>query len=128
MRSALEDKLGVKGDGGHSVWPWLVEYAAFLLNRGEVSHDGKTAYERCKAKRGRMPGLEFGEKVLWRRRPVGNHLAKLTCLWENGIGLGVKGSSGEFIVGDTQGVWKTRTMRRRPAEEKWDSENLELVG
>ena len=128
LRSALEDKLGVKVDGGHSVWPWLVEYAAFLLNRGEVSHDGKTAYERCKAKRGRMPGLEFGEKVLWRRRPVGNHLAKLTCLWEDGIFLGVKGSSGEFIVGDTQGVWKTRTMRRRPAEEKWDSENLELVG
>ena len=72
--------------------------------------------------------MEFGEKVVWRRRPVGNHLAKLTCLWEDGIFLGVKGSSGEFIVGDTQGVWKTRTMRRRPAEEKWDSENLELVG
>ena len=75
LRSALEDKLGVKVDGGHSVWPWLVEYAAFLLNRGEVSHDGKTAYERCKAKRGRMPGLEL------------NHLAKLTCLWEDGIFL-----------------------------------------
>ena len=128
LRSALEEKLGVKVDGGHSVWPWLVEYAAFLLNRGEVGHDGKTAYERCKAKRGKMPGLELGEKVLWRRRPVGNQLAKLASLWEDGIFLGVKGSSGEFIVGDKQGVWKTRTMRRRPIEERWSAENLELVG
>ena len=128
LRSALEDRIGAKIDGEHGIWPWVVEYAAFLLNRGEVGHDGKTAYERCKAKRGKLPGLEFGEKVLWRRKPVGNHLAKLTSLWEDGIFLGVKGSSGEFIVGNKLGVWKTRTMRRRPAEERWNVENLELVG
>ena len=59
---------------------------------------------------------------------MGNQLAKLTSLWEDGIFLGVKGSSGEFIVGDKQGVWKTRTMMRRPVEERWSAENLELVG
>ena len=128
LRSALEDRIGAKIDGEHGIWPWLVEYAAFLLNRGEVGHDGKTAYERCKAKRGKMPGLELGEKVLWRRKPVGNRLAKLTSLWEDGIFLGVKGSSGEFIIGNKLGVWKTRTMMRRPVEERWNAENLELVG
>ena len=93
-----------------------------------MGHDGKTPYERCKAKRGKLPGLAFAEKILWRRRPVGGNLSKLTCLWEDGIFLGVKGSSGECIVGDGNGVWKTRTLTRRPLEERWDKGALGLVG
>ena len=52
----------------------------------------------------------------------------MTCPWEDGIFLGVKGSSGECIVGDGNGVWKTRTLMRRPLEEKWDKGALGLVG
>ena len=128
LRSALEEKLEVKIDSGHSIWPWLMEHAAFLLNRGEVGHDGRTSFERCKGKHGRMPGMESGEKVLWRRKPVGGHLAKMTLLWEDGMFLGVKGSSGEYIIGDPKGIWKTRTVRRRPDEDKWHRDNLQLVG
>ena len=87
-----------------------MEYASFLINRGEVGHDGKTPYERCKAKRGKLPGLASGEKILWKRRPVEGDLSKLTCLWEDGIFLGMKGSSGEYIVGDGKGVWKKKTL------------------
>ena len=29
-----------------AIWPWLVEYAAYLLNRCSVGSTGKTAYER----------------------------------------------------------------------------------
>ena len=43
MRSALEDKWGVKLGIGHPVWSWMVEYAAFLLTRFEVGKDGRTA-------------------------------------------------------------------------------------
>ena len=93
-----------------------------------MGHDGKTPYEHCKAKRGKLPGLAFGEKILWRRRQVGGNLSKLTCLWEDGIFLGVKGSSGEYIVGDGNEVWKTRTLMRRPLEERWDKGALGLVG
>ena len=127
IRSALEEKLNVKVDSQHSVWPWIVEYAAFLLNRAEVGRDGRTAYERCKGKRGRVPGLVFGEGVLWRRRPIGRKLAKLTCLWEEGIFLGIKGASGEYIVGDGKGIWKTRTIARRPIDERWTPGNMALV-
>ena len=48
-----------------------MEYASHLLNRYEVGHDGKTAYERCKGKPAKNMGVEFGEGVLWRRKPVG---------------------------------------------------------
>ena len=128
MRSALEEKLGVVLCVEHGVWRWMTEYATFLLNRGEVGHDGKTAYERCKGKRGKIPGIEFMEAVPWKRRPIGGPLGKLSCMWSDGVFLGVKGSTGEFIVGDERGIWRTRTLRRRPKSERWGLQNLKMVG
>jgi hypothetical protein len=123
----VEEKLGVQLQMGHAVWPWLIEYAAFLLNRGEVGHDGRTAYERIKGKHGKLPGATFAEKILWKRRPIGGGLGKLTCLWEDGIFLGIKATTGEFIVGTTKGIWRTRTISRRPIEGKYNANNLQLI-
>jgi hypothetical protein len=128
LKSALEANLGVAVPQDHAVLPWLVEYAGWLINRAEVGHDGKTPYERSKGKMAKLTGMEFGEAVLWKRRPIAGALGKLSCLWGDGIFLGIKGSSGEIMVGDTRGVWKTRTARRKPKEERWGSENLKLVG
>ena len=54
-------------------------------------------------------------------------LAKSTSLRADGIYLGVKGTSGEIIVGTKEGVWKTRTMRRRPMEERWSPANMDMI-
>jgi hypothetical protein len=128
MRSALEEKWGVKLDAEHMVWPWLVEYAAYLLTRAEVGADGKTAYERSRGKVAKLVGVEFAEGVLWKRRREGGPLGKLTCMWEDGIFLGVKGSTGEMIVGDEKGVWRTRSIRRKPEGERWSRENMGRIG
>jgi hypothetical protein len=128
MRSALEEKWGVaKIAAKHPIMAWLTEYAAHLLNRFEVGRDGRTAYERSKMKKATTLGLEIGEGVLWKRKPVGGALGKLTCMWGDGIFLGVKGKTGEVIVGDRAGVWKTRTVQRKPLAERWNAENAELV-
>ena len=68
-RSALEDRWGVTLDSRHPVFTWMAEYAAVLLNRFEVGRDGKTAFERCKGKKSKTLGLEFGEGLLWKRKP-----------------------------------------------------------
>ena len=73
---------------GHGVWSWLVEYAGLLITGCEVGSDVKTAYERMKGKTARIYGVEFGEKVLWKRKPIAGALGKLSCLWELGIFLG----------------------------------------
>ena len=109
LKTALEARWNVKVPPNHPVAPWLIEYAAFLLDRFEVGADGKTACERCKGKRAKVLGVEFGEAVLWKRRPTRGALGKLTSLWGDGLYSGVKGSSGEIIVGDAKGVWKCRT-------------------
>ena len=92
-----------------------------------MGHDGKTAYERLKGKHARTLGIEFGEAVLWRMRPAGGALGRLSSLWEEGIFLGVRAKSGEIIVGSKTGVWKTRTIQRRPYEDRWNTSTTELV-
>lgn len=34
---------------------------------------------------------------------------------------------GEIIVANETGIWRTRTTRRRPADERWQLANLDLV-
>lgn len=90
-RSSLEAKWCVKLDVEHRIWPWFVEMVGWMMSRAEVGAVGKTGYERCKGRRARFPGMEFGEAVLWKRLREGGPFGKLSCMWEDGIYLGVKG-------------------------------------
>jgi hypothetical protein len=127
LKSSLEEKWKVHVPARHSVVPWMVEYSALLLNRFEVGRDGKTAYERCKGKQAKTAGLEFGEAVLWKRKRVGGALGKMTCMWEDGVFVGVRGKSGEIAVSNGKGVWRTRTVQRKPQDERWKAESAEQV-
>ena len=104
---------------------WICQ--KFLLTRFEVGRDGKTAYERLKGKSAKVQGMAFAEGILWKRKRAGGPLGKLTCMWEDGVDLGVKATTAEVIVGNRNGVWLTRTVRRKPAKERWDRSNLEMV-
>ena len=122
-----EDRWSVKVGARHSVVPWLVEYAAVLLNGVQVGKDGRTAFERCKVRKARTLGIEFGEGVLWKRKPIGGALVKVSCMWDDGVYLGLRGPSGELIVSDVTRVWRTRTVQRKAAQDRWRPENVELV-
>ena len=127
MKNALEARLGVRLPAKHPVMPWLFEWSALVLNRYEVGKDGRTAYERCKGKKAKTMGIEFGESVLWKRKPSGGHLGKLTSLWEDGVYLGIKAGTGEIIVGNQKGVWKTRTVHRKPDKDRWNKLGIEIL-
>ena len=125
----MDERHGVKVDTKHPVLTWLCEYSMYLLNRLEVSKDGKTAYERCKGKKARVLGFEFAEKVLWKLRPVTNFQEKINARWGHGLFLGVRLQSNELIVMDqeTKKIKYVRTARRVPMEQRWDARNLEWV-
>ena len=61
------------------------------------------------------------------RRPIRGKWAKLSCMWKDGIFLGVKGTTGEIIVGDDAGIHRTRSIQRKPVEERWNKEYLKMV-
>jgi hypothetical protein len=126
-RSTLVRRIGANTDPGHAVMTWMIEYVSLLLNRHEVGRDCCTAYERSRKKSSKLMGLEFGESVMWRRRPVGNNLAKSSLLRGLGAYLGVKGSTGEIFIGSTDAVWHTRTVRRRPKKLMCQVEDIEKI-
>lgn len=66
-------------------------------------------------------------RILWRSRPLGGALGKLSSLWDDGVFLSVRGISGEIIVRNRSGAWETRTIQRRPLEERLEASTVELV-
>ena len=82
---ALEDWWKVKILVDHPILCYLIEYAAYLLNRFEVGRRGKASYERCRGKKAKTLGIEFGEAIHWKRKPIGGALDKLSAMWEDGF-------------------------------------------
>ena len=50
LKDAFETRIKNKITADHPLLSWLVEFAAVLVNRYEVGHDGKTPYERLRGK------------------------------------------------------------------------------
>ena len=127
IKSDLESRIQGAIPSSHNLVPWLVEYAAVLLNRGQVGSDGKTAYERLKGKKASLPGLQFGERILWKSNvPSYKRKDKMDSDWNEGVFLGQRTVSGEYLVGSTLGVFRPRTVRKVPLEQRW-VDNLSLV-
>ena len=82
----MEDRAGRQLDPQEAIVTFIPEYAAYVLNRLEVGKDGKTAYERARGKKATVVGLEFGEKIFWRKKK-GDKMAKRRSKWAYGIFL-----------------------------------------
>ena len=127
LKSALEGRIGKRISAERRIVKFMAEYGAYLLNRLEVGKDGKTAYERVRGKKGRVLGVEFGEKLLWKVRPK-ERLEKIQPRWEYGIFVGVKRKGGEVWVATKEGGMKAvRSVRRIPVEERWGEDCLDWV-
>lgn len=120
MKSALEHRWRKAVPDNHAVLTWMTEHASVLLNKAAKGDDGKTPHERLRGKKATLIGVEFGEGVFFRTKPSRDRLAKLECMWEHGIYLGQRAASGESVVGCASGVVKTRTIKRKPEEDRWD--------
>ena len=53
--------------------------------------------------------------------------AKIEKTLMDGIWLGIKGRTGEHIIGTESGVVKAYTVKRRPEEERWSIEEVNKV-
>ena len=58
-----------------------------------------------------------------KRSPV-PHRYKYDSRWFEGVFLGFKGLTNEFLIGTPEGVKTVRTIRRKPIEERWDIDKL----
>lgn len=52
---------------------------------------------------------------------------KLEARWKKGILLGVKPSSTERIIGDSDGIWIVLSIVRMPREEAWEKTFADMI-
>ena len=127
LMDALSTRLGVKIQATHPIVHWIIEYSSVLLNRFEVGKDGKTAHERLRGKPSRMLGIEFGETVHFKKIRWSRRMGKLEIPWDVGVYVGYRTSSGEMFIHSRDGVHRTRTVQRLPAEQRWQKQSLDLI-
>ena len=65
LKAALELRIGPRVPPDARILCWLVEFAAYLVNRCDLGRDGKSPLQRLHGRRDNTPILEFGEKILY---------------------------------------------------------------
>ena len=122
IESRYKCKLPIK----HFMTSWIANHAAFCVTRFEVGADGKTPFQRIRGKQFSGKICELGEYVhalKCKRSPV-PHRYKYDTRWFDGVFLGFKGLTNEFLIGTPDGVKAVRTIRRRPIQDRWNTEAL----
>ena len=108
----------------HPLFSWLVKHAQWLLNRYAQKSDGLTPFEKRWGKPYSGSLCRFAEVVHFRK--VGK-FPKAIPAWEEGLWLGRDTESNQHFVATPHGVFKTRSLRRRPPSEQIHKALLESL-
>ena len=65
LKAALEHRFWARVPPDARILCWLVEFAAYLMNRCDIGTDGKTPLQILQGRRDNTPVFEFGEKILY---------------------------------------------------------------
>ena len=123
LKLALETNIKARLPAEHPVMAWLVEHAAYLLNRCVLGTDNRTAWGRLHGKESTERICEFGEKVLW--YVPKKQRAKLDVRWRHGLFLGRSMNSDQNFIGLPDGsVTCARAMVRLVPRRRWDMTQL----
>ena len=124
---ALERKIGGSVPSKHPMMAWLIECVADIATKYLQGADGRTAYERLFGKQVHEEALEFGERVLWRKRRTQDMNVVLDARWAEGIWLGRRWGTISHRVAIGNEVIEVRAVQRRPLPERWSKEALEQI-
>ena len=113
LKLALENCIGRKLGADSCVIPWLIEHTGKILSLFEVGSDGNNPYHKLRGKKMKQPLVEFGESVHF-LIPDHGSLGKMQSKWRNGIYLGIRMESSEILVGNSEGMLKVRSIKRKP--------------
>ena len=70
--------------------------------------------------------VEFGERVLYQPLDYKN-IGSAQPRWSDGVFVGIRVHTGEKLIATSEGVCKTRSIRRRIESERWDPEEIKKV-
>ena len=122
LKAALEHRIGARAPHDARILCWLVEFAAYLMNRCDIRSDGKTPLRRLHGRRVNTPILEFGEEYMPAKQA---RRGKWEPWFHPGVFVGMLNSSSKAVVVTEQGLpIKTRSanIRRVPESERCNAD------
>ena len=99
------------------VTPWLVEHARCILSSCQKGRYGRTPLERLHGKKPTREFVPFGEKVLARQITT-NPRNRMNPRYQYGICLGMRSNSAECFIGNADGVFRGREIRRLEPQDR----------
>ena len=131
IKLGLEQKINKIVPIDHPLIAWMMEHTSLLLNAVIRGTDGLTPWMRVRGRAFAHPMVGMGEAVLYRhpsKGPRHNPQGNVGALGAEGVFLGYSRTSNTFIVSDTNGdIVMSRSITRRPAQDRWDAETLVKV-
>ena len=114
---ATAGSTGLKLTSESPMFAWCVKHAQRLINRYMIRSDGKTAYSRRWSREYNGSLCMFGEWID-AKLPVSNkvRIPKGGSQWFSGVYLGKDTEADEVILGNANGVFKVRTVKRKPLQ------------
>ncbi len=112
------------------VIPWLVEYAAFIINIRVTGEDGKTAHQRIRQCAFAKRLVPFAELVLVHmpiKSPERREAGALASRSKWGIVLGYGRLRHSYLVYTDGAVKEYRSIHRIPLSQRWDVGRVEEV-
>ena len=124
LKLVLEEHYATRIDTGWTIFPWLVRHSAWLVARFAVRACGQTSYQQAFDAVFQGELAPFGERVLWHESASASgqlvlkrRKHKAESSWRTGVYLGRAERAHEHLVGTAGGIFKTRTVKRIPAEK-----------
>ena len=128
LKDQLECKAKMELKIGENIVLWMIRWAAMMCSRYLVGKDGRTAYERRRGRRCKVPVVAFGETVWYKKiRESKDRKDKFNSEWEEGIWLGHARSSNEAVIGTSEGVVRAYAIRRQDEEHRWSEERIRAM-
>jgi hypothetical protein len=86
LKDQLETEAKMTIKPGDVITLWMIRWAAMLVSRYMVGKDGRTAYERRRGRKCKVPVAKFAEKVWYKKmRDTKERKDKFESEWEEGI-------------------------------------------
>ena len=122
LKDQLEEKAKMQLKPDDTIVFWMVRWAAMLCSRYLVGKDGRTAYERRRGRRCKIPVVAFGEKVWYKKlRETKERKDKFQSEWEEGLWLGHARNSNEAVIGTREGMVRAYAIRRQDEDSRWSA-------
>ena len=127
IKSSIDCQYGTSFETQHPIVTWANAYAGQLLTRFHVMKDGRTAYELNKGKGYKKALCPFGECVQFQIARSIQNPSNMDLDWKDGVYVGLRERSNEFVVLTPAGACRAGCIRRRPDPFKWDLEFAKKV-